>query len=76
MLKRGGQLVITDWCDEYFACRLCNAYLRFREPTHHKIFSRDACVAMLEQNGFRVQRIDRYKISWLWGLMTAVAESR
>jgi len=73
VLKGGGQLVITDWCDDYFACRLCNAYLRFREPTYHKIFSRDECVAMLEQSGFRILRIDRYKISWLWGLMTAVA---
>lgn len=76
VLRRGGQVVITDWCDDYFACRACNAYLRFREPTHHKIFSRSECVAMLEQSGFRVLRIDRYKISWIWGLMTAVAELR
>ncbi|HEY6843318.1 MAG TPA: class I SAM-dependent methyltransferase [Thermoanaerobaculia bacterium] len=70
VLKRGGQLVITDWCDDYVACRLCSTYLRQR------IFKRSECAALLEENGFRVLRIDRYKISWIWGLMTAVAEAR
>ena len=70
MLRSGGQLVITDWCDDYVACRLCSAYLR------QHVFSRTECVALLEQSGFRVVRIDRYKISWLWGLMTAIAEAR
>src|SRR4026209_489132 len=28
VLRPGGRIVITDWCDDYLACRLCNLYLR------------------------------------------------
>ena len=73
VLNKSGRLVITDWCDDFVACRLCNAFLRIRDASHQRIFSKSECVAMLEESGFRVLQIDDYKISWLWGLMTAVA---
>ena len=28
VLRPGGHLVITDWCDDYLACRVCNLYLQ------------------------------------------------
>ena len=28
VLRPGGRLVITDWCDDYLACRICSVYLR------------------------------------------------
>ena len=73
VMRSGGQLVITDWCDDFVACRLCNAYLRLRDPSYQRIFSKSECIDQLERSGFRVLRIEAYKISWLWGLMTAVA---
>ncbi len=74
VLRGDGQLVITDWCDDFVACRVCNAYLRWRDASHQRIFSKSECLDLLERSGFNVLRIDGYKISWLWGLMTAVAE--
>ena len=76
VLRPGGQLVITDWCDDFVACRVCDLYLKWRDPAHTRIFGRRACREMLSAAGFETRRIDRYKISWLWGLMTAVAEKR
>ncbi|SRR5712691_3549492 len=75
VLRKNGQLVITDWCDDFVACRLCDAFLRWRDVSHQKIFSQTECTALLKESGFQVFRIDRYKISWLWGLMTAVASA-
>ena len=75
VLRPGGRLVLTDWCDDFFACRVCDLYLRWRDPAHRRIFGQDACREMPEASGFRSIRIERYKISWLWGLMTAVAEN-
>src|SRR2546427_3721918 len=34
------------------------------------------CRALLEALGIGPVRTDRYKISWLWGLMTAVVQKR
>jgi ubiquinone/menaquinone biosynthesis C-methylase UbiE len=72
VLKPGGTIVITDWCDDYLACRLCSLYLRLTGAAFHKIYSGRECTALFADVGYTT-RIERYKISWLWGLMTVVA---
>jgi ubiquinone/menaquinone biosynthesis C-methylase UbiE len=74
VLAPGGRLVITDWCDDYLACRLCDFYLRLFNRAHVKVYSRQNCLRLLLDAGLRSVDVDRYKISWLWGLMTATAE--
>jgi ubiquinone/menaquinone biosynthesis C-methylase UbiE len=74
VLAPGGRLLITDWCDDYLMCRICTAYLRFTNKAHFKTYRKDECAALLRRAGNLEPRIDRYKISWLWGLMTAVSE--
>ncbi len=75
VLRPGGRLVLTDWCDDYLACRLCDLWLRAFDRAHFRTYGREECRRLLERAGFRVARIDRYKISWLWGLMTALARN-
>ena len=74
VLRPGGQIVITDWCDDYLACRLCSLYLRLTSRAHFKTYRQSECAALLEQTGHARATVERYKISWLWGLMTARAE--
>jgi ubiquinone/menaquinone biosynthesis C-methylase UbiE len=71
VLRSGGQLVITDWCDDYLACRACDLYLRLFSPAHFKIYRRQECMRLLREAGHGDAEVERYKISWLWGLMTA-----
>jgi len=71
VLKPGGRLVVTDWCDDYIACRVCDWFLRVFAPAHFKTYGRAALHRMLEQAGYRAVVVDRYKIDWIWGLMTA-----
>lgn len=75
VLRPGGLLLITDWCDEYWACWLCDYYLRFTNEAHTQIFNRTEMRTLLEGEGFRVESMDSYKIDWLWGLMTVAATS-
>jgi len=75
VLGTGGRLVITDWCDDYLACRLCDLYLRLFSRSHFKAYGERECVRLLQQTGHAQVDVDRYKISWLWGLMTASATS-
>jgi ubiquinone/menaquinone biosynthesis C-methylase UbiE len=72
VLKRGGQLVITDWCDDYLACRICNIYLRMTNRAYYKTYRQHECLELLAEAGHPAVQIERYKINWLWGLMTAV----
>lgn len=72
VLRPGGAIVLTDWCDDYLACRLCNFYLRLTNRAFYKTYRRAECLDLLQRAGFTEVKLDRYKISWLWGLMTAV----
>lgn len=72
VLRPGGALVLTDWCDDYLACRVCNLYLRLTNRAFYKTYRQAECLDLLRAAGFRDVKLDRYKINWLWGLMTAV----
>lgn len=73
VLGPGGRVVITDWCDDYLACRIVDFLLRILEPAHHRTYGTRACERLLREAGFGEIRIERYKIDRLWGLMTATA---
>ena len=72
VIRPGGALVLTDWCDDYIACRLCNLYLRLTNRAFYRTYRETECRTLLRRAGFSNIGFERYKISWLWGLMTAV----
>ena len=72
VLRPAGTLVLTDWCDDYLACRLCNLYLRLTNRAFYKTYREAECLELLHAASFKDVKIERYKINWLWGLMTAV----
>jgi hypothetical protein len=72
VLRACGQLVITDWGDDYWACRLCGRYLRLFNRALFKVY-RQQEAQMLKDVGYHSVKVDRYRITWLWGLMTAIA---
>ena len=74
MLVPGGRLVITDWCDDYLSCRLCGLYLRIRRRPFGRIYESAELKRMLDEAGFDGVGVERYKLDWLWGLMTANGE--
>lgn len=72
VIRPGGSLVLTDWCDDYVACRICNFYLRLTNRAFFRTYREVECLALLHKAGFTAVKFERYKINWLWGLMTAV----
>ncbi|MGH7544883.1 MAG: class I SAM-dependent methyltransferase, partial [Gemmatimonadota bacterium] len=73
VLRPGGRLVITDWCDDFWACRLCDHLLRLVSRAHQRAYTSRQCATLLREAGYELESVDRYKINWLWGLMTAKA---
>jgi len=74
-LKPAGRLVITDWCHDYLACRICDIYLRVFSRGHFRTYRADGCRQLIVEAGFADPTVECYKINWLWGLMTATASS-
>lgn len=73
VLRPGGQLVITDWCDDYLVCRICDLWLRVFDPAHVRTYGSVRFGDMIRAAGFRDVKVTRGKISWFWGMMTATA---
>lgn len=71
VLRPGGELLITDWCDDYLSCRVYDWWLRLFNPAHVRTYNEQECLRLLKGAGLPQARIERYKINWLWGLMTA-----
>jgi len=76
VLKPEGRLLITDWCDDYFTCRICDLYLRAFNRAHFRTYGARECEALIATAGLRDIGVERYKISWLWGMMTVTATGR
>ena len=73
VLRASGRLILTDWCDDYLACRVCDIYLRIFNRAHFKAYGLRECARLLDAAEYVNIAIERYKINWLWGLMTARA---
>jgi ubiquinone/menaquinone biosynthesis C-methylase UbiE len=75
VLRPSGFLVLTDWCDDYLACKVCDWWLRLTDKSHFKTYDLQECAGLLRAAGFHSRRSRRFKISLLWGLMTFQAQT-
>lgn len=73
VLRPEGRLVITDWCGDYLTCRLLDLGLRLTGRAHERTYRSAECAALLEEAGYREVSLERYRLNWFWGLMTAKA---
>jgi ubiquinone/menaquinone biosynthesis C-methylase UbiE len=69
VLRPGGMLTLTDWCDDYLTCKLCSLWLRLGDPASRRAYTLRECCGLLEAMGFEVVDARTFKINWLWGLM-------
>lgn len=76
VLQPGGRLVITDWCADYLACRLCDAFLDLLYPGYHRTYDSTTCDRMMREAGFTDVRVERFRVGWVWGMMTGTGSVR
>jgi len=71
VLRPEGRLLIVDWCDDYLMCKLCDLYLRWFDPAHYCTYGVRELQALLDVSQVRAVRVERFRISMFWGLMSA-----
>ncbi len=69
VLRPGGTLVLVDWCDDYLTCKLCGAWLRWTDSAFHRAYTLSVCGELLRRAGFTIERVQRRRIDFVWGLM-------
>lgn len=70
VLVPSGNLIITDWCRDYFWMKLLNRVLPWTRHAHGHTFSSRELEHALATAGFRVVSRKTQKIDGFWGLMT------
>jgi ubiquinone/menaquinone biosynthesis C-methylase UbiE len=73
VLKPEGEVIILDWCKDYWFCRICDLLLKLIDPAHKQCFTQAEFHHFLTLAGFEIQAATRFQIDWLWGLMVATA---
>jgi ubiquinone/menaquinone biosynthesis C-methylase UbiE len=73
VISPNGNLIITDWCRNYFWMRVLNRILPRTQHAHAHTLSIEELKQGLSQAGFRIHSETRRKIDWFWGLMTVHA---
>lgn len=73
VIEPAGNLIITDWCRDYFWMKLLNRLLPWTRHAHQHTFSSSELAQCLARNGFSLVRVQKSKIDWFWGLMTVHA---
>lgn len=73
VLKPNGCLVITDWCNDYLTSRIYDFLMMRFDRAHFCTYRVDEFRVMMQGEGFQKIVIERYKINWFWGMMTAKA---
>lgn len=72
VLKRSGKLVIIDWCADFFSSRLLDGFFRLASPAYVRAYHSNEIQRMMKETGFRHVRVDKFKISPIWGMMSAL----
>ncbi|MBL8814919.1 MAG: class I SAM-dependent methyltransferase [Planctomyces sp.] len=75
VLRDGGKLILVDWCDDYWMCRMCSLWLRLVDPAFHQTYSQRHCEALLREAGFRIDHARRFRVGRIWGLMRIEARA-
>lgn len=69
VISRNGNLIIADWCRDYFWMELLNRILPLSKHPHAHTFNVKELERNLIQAGFCVNSKTTKKIDWFWGLM-------
>lgn len=73
VLRPGGVLALTDWSADFLATRIRDWYLRVSSPAHVRVYGARDFRRLLLLASFGEVEVRRYRLSALWGAMTARA---
>src|SRR3989338_2270956 len=76
ILRRGGRLIILDWCRDYLVCRLCDLFLKVFDRAHKYCYRQRELNRFLADASVQVLSGHKFKLNLVWGMMIADAVKR
>ena len=69
VLHLKGRVIILDWCRDFWVCRVCDWILGWIDPAYKRCYSQTELHTLLTEAGYQIQRSQRVRFGWIWGLM-------
>ncbi len=76
VLRPGGRLLLVDWCADFLVAKLRHLRLRGSDPSYVATYTLGQACEMLEKAGFVVEKAERFRAGWTWGMMRITAAVR
>ena len=75
VLKPGGHLLLSDWCRDYVHLKMLDFFYSIFRKSHFKLQTSEECQDILNAAGFEGVSIEKYRVSLVWGMITATAQT-
>ncbi len=72
VLEPNGCLLLTDWCADFWSTRFSSLLLTMSGRPLQDVYGAEDLRSLMERAGFEVLELERFRASWLWGMMTLV----
>jgi ubiquinone/menaquinone biosynthesis C-methylase UbiE len=69
VLRKGGRLVVMDWCRDYLFCRWLDFGLRIWDPAHYQCYSIAELKCFFKDVGLKVSSEEKFVVRPFWGIM-------
>lgn len=76
VLKPQGQIIILDWCRDFWLCRLCDVVLKIFDPAHQQCYTQAELHHRLHEAQLEILRATKVRVGLIWDLMAVVATPR
>lgn len=76
VLRAGGQLILVDWCRDFWHCRLMHAWLRLVDRTYVRMYRLAEGITMLEEAGYLITSARRFLAKPCYGMWWSLANKR
>jgi len=73
VLRPGGQLIIVDWCRDFWHCRLMHYWMKRFDRTYAAMPRLSEFQQMTEELGLTVERADRFMAKPFYGMLCVTA---
>ncbi len=74
VVRPGGSVLITDWCDDFLTMKTFDRVMRLLGKANFTTLSSKACSALLRDAGFERVRVEPRRVGAFWGVMIAIGE--
>ncbi|MGK7896616.1 MAG: class I SAM-dependent methyltransferase [Xenococcus sp. (in: cyanobacteria)] len=69
VLKPEGEVIILDWCRDYWVLKICDRIFKFIDPAYQRCYTQAELNRLLKNAGFNLVKDSKIRFGFIWELM-------